>query len=330
MNTKKRWIITVIVVFALAAVIVTGIVLNHSADRVLKATDGTEAVADGTEPAEEIPAEAPAEDTLELVLPGGDNTTEISSPEQAVPENAEQVIPENAQQAADTAESSYLPEELITDTANEPGEQAAENGTLDGADAENSAVQENSSENASSAEQPERVLITSDGQFSVEELNRKTSEGTASGSLEEPDKAKEEEETKEQEDGETEETGEKELHVTAADGARITVRKLDGTFPAGAYVKVFLVSADSAQSAVEEALEDDAQLVDLIAYDITIYDKEGKEIVPDETVEVSIVGASLEHGDGASVYHIEDNGSAKKVTDVEDSAQASFKPAEAG
>ena len=76
-----------------------------------------------------------------------------------------------------------------------------------------------------------------------------------------------------------------------------------------------------------DALEADAELVDLIAYDITIYDKDGNEIVPDETIQVSIVGASLENGDAASVYHIEDSGVAKKVTDVEDSAQASFKPA---
>ena len=376
MNTKKRWIITAIVALALAAVVVTGIVLNHSADRVLKATDGTEAAAEGTEPAEEIAEEAPVEETLDLVLPGGENGTEISSPDQAAPEN--EVIPVEGtgddaamQEAAvenaaenNMSENAVPPdeaeEELETDMipAEVPAEDTAPDTMAEGSGSEMITVQENTvegSEESGSEIQTERTLITTDGEVSVDELqNASGSAGSEEQDAEEAEteeaevseaeetektedeeqkegaEGEEEEEDAEEEEEEVEEAGETELHATAADGAKITVRKLDGTFPAGATVKVFLVSPENAQDAVEEALKDSAELVDLVAYDITIYDKDGNEIVPDETVEVSITGASLENGEAASVYHIEDSGAAKKVTDLEDSAQASFKAAGAG
>ena len=89
MNSKKRWIITAIAALALAAVIVIGIVLNHSADRVLKATDGTETTAEGPAPAEETAEAQPAEEMLEMVLPAGENGTDVSSSLMAVPENTE-------------------------------------------------------------------------------------------------------------------------------------------------------------------------------------------------------------------------------------------------
>ena len=320
MNSKKRWIITVIAVLALAAVIVTGIVLNHSADRVLKATDGTETTAEGAAPAEETAEAQPAEEMLEMVLPAGENGTEVSSSLMAVPENTEPA-------GEEPEEALALPEMPEGNAAS--ADMAAENTLQNNADTGTNgetAPQETDPAGTSAQEQKERVLITTDGETIVEDLQQSAAGSTSADSQETEDleqKKDGEEETEE----EIEEEGETELRAVAADGAQVIVRKLDGTFPAGAYVKVFLLSGDSAQSAVENALEDDAKLVDLIAYDITIYDKDGKEIVPDETVEVSIVGASLENGETASVYQIEDSGAAKKVTDVEDSAQASFKPA---
>ena len=329
MNTKKRWIITAIVALALAAVIVAGIVLNHSTDRVLKATDGTETVAEGTEPAEETAEAQPVEETLEMVLPAGENTTSVSeaAAEQAVQENPDQPQADMASVSVSAEDTVVLPDIAGESAALEAA--AGDNQTVMEPAAEEMVQNGETGEPAAPQEQTERVLITTDGEITAEGLQQNAAEPEKDETekTEESEKSKEEPKEQEEEEETTEETGEAELHAAAADGAQIIVRKLDGTFPAGAYVKVFLVSPDSAQSAVQEALEADAELVDLIAYDITIYDKDGNEIVPDETIQVSIVGASLENGDAASVYHIEDSGVAKKVTDVEDSAQASFKPA---
>lgn len=329
MNSKKRWIITVIAALALAAVIVTGIVLNHSADRVLKATDGTETVAEGTEPAEETAEAQPVEETLEMVLPAGENTTSVSeaAAEQALQENPDQPQADMASVSVSAEDTVVLPDIAGESAALEAA--AGDNQTVMEPAADEMVQNGETGEPAAPQEQTERVLITTDGEITAEGLQQNAAEPEKDETekTEESEKSKEEPKEQEEEEETTEETGEAELHAAAADGAQIIVRKLDGTFPAGAYVKVFLVSPDSAQSAVQEALEADAELVDLIAYDITIYDKDGNEIVPDETIQVSIVGASLENGDAASVYHIEDSGVAKKVTDVEDSAQASFKPA---
>lgn len=303
MNSKKRWIITVIIVLALAAVVGIGIVLNHSADRVLKAVEGTEEAAEDPQIAEEAAELPPVENTLEMELPaaekadgmelpaGGDTAVSEIQPE-VLPGNQTEVLPGDQPEVLPETQPEVTHETLVTTEAN-ADLPAAEEGTIvfSGQD---------------QADEDEDLLQTSAEQE------------------ENPEEEADEETEEETEEEETEEEGEPELRAEAPDGAQIVVRKTNGTFPAGAYVKVLLVSADSAQSAVEEALEENAELVGLVAYDITIYDRDGNEIIPDRDVQVSILGTSLESSEGVSVYHIDENGDAEKLADVEDAAQASF------
>lgn len=111
------------------------------------------------------------------------------------------------------------------------------------------------------------------------------------------------------------------LTATADDGAKI---KVVGKLPEGAQVKVETVSVtSSAWDAVEKsAKEDGKELVELKLYDITIWDADGNEIQPDDTVKVTITGAGVKNGD-AAVYHVED-GNAEKVADVASGNNAQF------
>ncbi|MBR2562985.1 MAG: hypothetical protein IKE31_12700 [Eubacterium sp.] len=280
MSTKKRWIITIIVVLALACVIGIGITLHHSSDRVLRATDGTEAAAEdiGDSQVPEMSEEAgPSEETVDLALPAPEETTE-TPPEEMI---------ENEEAAPDIIEEGESSDVETFEDAQE----------------------------AVSYILPDEPGMEMDEETSVEE----------NGSGPEEEDVSDEEPVEEETDEEPEEeAGEAELRAEAADGARIIVRKQNGTFPAGAYVRVMLVSDESTQTAVEEALDGNTQLVDIISYDITILDKDGNEIIPDSDVQISILGASVEEGQEVSVYHIEENGEAEKVMDVQDPAQISF------
>ena len=308
MNTKKRWIITVIAALALAAIVVIGVILNHSADRVLKATDGSVETSSSSEEIEEqIPEEQPAEETIDLSLSAPEEevletTSEAAGQEEAALETAaESEAPEVITEAAAEGEAP----ELITETAAE-GEVPEETEVSAEAGGEEHVfvtTLDNDNETAEAPEEAaeeEHVIVT-------------TKDNEAS-----------EEETPDAEEEEEEESGETELRADAGNGTQVIVRKLHGSFPAGAYVKVFIVPNDSAQSAVEKVLDEHTELVDLIAYDITIYDKDGNEIIPDNDVEVTILGANLAEGQDVSVYHIEENGVAEKVTDVQNPAQISF------
>ena len=309
MNTKKRWIITVIAALALAAIVVIGVILNHSADRVLKATDGSVETSSSSEETEEqVPEEQPAEETIELSL---------SAPEEGALEPAPEEVSGQEKAALETAAESEAPEviteaaaegeapELITETAAEGKvpEETEVSAEAGGEEHVFVTTLDNDNETAEAPEEAaeeEHVIVT-------------TKDNEAS-----------EEETPDAEEEEEEESGETELRADAGNGTQVSVRKLHGSFPAGAYVKALIIPNDSAQSAVEEALDEYTELVDLIAYDITIYDKDGNEIIPDKDVEVTILGANLAEGQDVSVYHIEENGVAEKVTDVQNPAQISF------
>ena len=286
MNTKKRWIITIIAALALAAVVVIGVILNHSADRVLKASEGTEEatveIIDGESVPEEQEEEQPSEETVDLELPAPE--------EEAVSEAEPEEVSVQEEEISEMPEESETPE----------------------------AVQEQVQEPVQEQEQEHVILATTGGgDETVEDEQGQIHHLVTTG---DDDSEESEEGTSEEE----EESGETELTAKAEDGTRVIVRKLHGSFPAGAYVEVFVAPYESAQSAVEKALDDNTELVDLIAYDITIYDKDGEEIIPDNDVEVTIIGASLDEGQGTAVYHIEESGEAEKVTDIQDPAEISF------
>ena len=304
MNTKKRWIITVIAALALAAIVVIGVILNHSADRVLKATDGSVETSSSSEEIEEqVPEEQPAEETIDLSL---------SAPEEEVLETTSEELSGQEEAAPETAAESEAPE-VITEAAAESEEPQL--------------ITEMTEETEAAAEagEEEHVFVTTLDNETAEEPEETGEEERVFVTTKDNEPSEEpEEETSESETEEEEESGETELRADAGNGTQVIVRKLHGSFPAGAYVKVFIVPNDSAQSAVEKVLDEHTELVDLIAYDITIYDKDGNEIIPDDDVEVMILGAFLEGGQDVSVYHIEDNGNAEKVTDVQDPTQISF------
>ena len=304
MNTKKRWIITVIAALALAAIVVIGVILNHSADRVLKATDGSVETSSSSEEIEEqVPEEQPAEETIDLSL---------SAPEEEVLETTSEELSGQEEAAPETAAESEAPE-VITEAAAESEEPQL--------------ITEMTEETEAAAEagEEEHVFVTTLDNETAEEPEETGEEERVFVTTKDNEPSEEpEEETSESETEEEEESGETELRADAGNGTQVIVRKLHGSFPAGAYVKVFIVPNDSAQSAVEKVLDEHTELVDLIAYDITIYDKDGNEIIPDDDVEVMILGAFLEGGQDISVYHIEDNGNAEKVTDVQDPTQISF------
>lgn len=311
MNTKKRWIITVIAALALAAIVVIGVILNHSADRVLKATDGSVETSSSSEEIEEqILEEQPAEETIDLSLSAPAEETLETAPEEAPSETAAE---SEAPELVSTVSAESEAPELISTIASES--EAPE------------LISEmpEETEAAIEAGEEEHVFVTTlDNETSEEPEEAGEEEHVFVTTKDNEPSEESEEETSESETEEEEESGETELRADAGDGTQVIVRKRHGSFPAGAYVKVLIVPYESAQSAVEKALDENTELVDLIAYDITIYDKDGNEIIPDDDVEVMILGASLEGGQDVSVYHIEDNGEAEKVTDVQDPAQISF------
>ena len=130
------------------------------------------------------------------------------------------------------------------------------------------------------------------------------------------------EEAEEVEEEEKEERPAQTLTARASDGASVTVRAPEGALPAGSRVVISVVSASSAIAAVDNQLGEDKEVVGAKAYDITIYDKSGKEIQPDSSVKVSITGAGVGGGEETRLYHMS-GGSADKVADVAGSS-ASF------
>ena len=130
------------------------------------------------------------------------------------------------------------------------------------------------------------------------------------------------EEAEEVEEEEKEERPAQTLTARASDGASVTVRAPEGALPAGSRVVISVVSASSAIAAVDRQLGEDKEVVGAKAYDITIYDKNGKEIQPDSSVKVSITGAGIGGGEETKLYHMS-GGSADKVADVAGSS-ASF------
>lgn len=87
------------------------------------------------------------------------------------------------------------------------------------------------------------------------------------------------------------------LKVTAADGAKIIVTAPEGAFPAGSYVTATLVP-----EAYVLPLLDGAEHA--AAYDITVFNADGKEVQPKKAVSVRMENTGLEDAD--SVYYVND------------------------
>ena len=115
------------------------------------------------------------------------------------------------------------------------------------------------------------------------------------------------------------------LKARAEDGARVTVDAPEGALPEGCKVTISVVKDREALEKFREAAEADGKVVtDMKLYDVTIWDVDGNEIQPDESVTVTISNTGLK-GDDASVYHANDeNAPVKKVADDVKPNNASF------
>ncbi len=115
------------------------------------------------------------------------------------------------------------------------------------------------------------------------------------------------------------------LTARASDGAKVTVEAPEGALPEGSKVTISVVKDSEVLKKFKEAAEVEGKtLTDIKLYDVTIWDAEGKEIQPDNSVTVTISNTGLE-GDDASVFHADDEKApVKKVADIDDANNASF------
>ena len=99
--------------------------------------------------------------------------------------------------------------------------------------------------------------------------------------------------------------------TTTVGSTVITVTAPAGALPEGAYVKAFKADSLIVEKTMKDAAEAEGkELVDYAAFNITIYDKDGVEIQPDDTVKVMISGVMVQGGE-KNIYHITSEGAEK-------------------
>lgn len=101
-------------------------------------------------------------------------------------------------------------------------------------------------------------------------------------------------------------------------GMTVIVRALQGALPEGTTMKAYPVFPSRVQGAIEETLEEGEEITDIKAVDITLYDKDGNEIQPENGVSVTFAGVSASaEADSTAVYHVDDAGaSADEMKEV--------------
>lgn len=100
------------------------------------------------------------------------------------------------------------------------------------------------------------------------------------------------------------------------DGTIVTVSAPEGALEDGWTLHVKKVSSKSVKKAIENAVEDADAIEEIKAFDITILDKDGNEVQPDGSVQVSFSGAEVK-GDAKEIYHVDDaKKNAEKVSDA--------------
>ena len=105
--------------------------------------------------------------------------------------------------------------------------------------------------------------------------------------------------------------------TASANGIQVTVSAEKGVLPEGTSVRVTPLSADSYKDVAEEqSAAEGKEIVDLVAIDVTLYDKDGNEIQPQGGVSVTFSNIkSSEASESISVYHM-DGQDAEKVAEV--------------
>ena len=112
---------------------------------------------------------------------------------------------------------------------------------------------------------------------------------------------------------------------TSAGGISITISAPEGVLPEGTTVKAVPVSRSEVEDAVNEKLaEEGMKAVDIVAVDITLYDKDGNEIQPKGELSVTFGNISAsENAETAAVFHVDtDSNAAEKVAEVSTEASA--------
>ncbi len=94
----------------------------------------------------------------------------------------------------------------------------------------------------------------------------------------------------------------------------VAISAPEGAFPEGTKVSVNEVSVSAALNAVEDAIEDNVEIAEVKAVDITFTDKNGNEIQPLVPISVSFSQANLD-GNSFAVYHA-DGSDVEKVADL--------------
>lgn len=100
------------------------------------------------------------------------------------------------------------------------------------------------------------------------------------------------------------------------DGTIVTVSAPEGALEDGWSLEVKQVSVKSVKKAIEAAVADADAIEEIKAFDITLLDKDGNEIQPENKVNVSFSGVDIK-GDIAEVYHVNDTKKkAEKVSEA--------------
>lgn len=111
----------------------------------------------------------------------------------------------------------------------------------------------------------------------------------------------------------------------SAGGVSVVIDAPEGALPEGTKMVVKAVSADSVQSAVEDAIG--AEVAKIKAVDISFH-YDGKEIEPKKAVKVHMNASGMANEGNQSIVHIADNGSAEVVTEKVSNGNAAFKSAD--
>ncbi|WP_101721176.1 MBG domain-containing protein [Eggerthella timonensis] len=100
------------------------------------------------------------------------------------------------------------------------------------------------------------------------------------------------------------------------DGAIVTLEATEGVLPEGATMKVVPLTGEDVKGIAEQkATEEGRELVNYVAFDVTLYDAEGNEIQPNGPVSIAVGSSSLNANDTA-LYHADEN-----IADVEKVAE---------
>lgn len=286
---KVKWKKYLAFILAIALVVSSGV---FSSDRYLKATDGEDEVVEEVASTEEAVAEESAEAAAELAIAeAADSGEETGVVEEVTPAEApaEEAAPAEEPQAEAPAEEAPAEET--------PAEEAPAEASVEEPQAETPAEEPQAEEAEAKADNAEEVATDEETTVSEE------TEGAAEAETEEA--AEEETEETETED---EDMPAATVKVTASNGAVVTVDAPKGALPKGFTVEVTVLSGADLDAIITAQLEAaGVELLSYTAYDVTIYDKKGKEIQPDDRVKVTI-GSATSEGDYQAVYHISDEG----------------------